>query len=100
MIAKGEKLHYLAIKKLSTLLREIRSNTNGDFHCLNCLHPFRTKSKLESHKKVCENKDFCNVTMLSEDTQVLKFNKYQKSYNQKSKAAFIIYAALDSIIEA
>ena len=26
-----------------------------------------------SHKKVCENKDFCNIIMLSEDTKVLEF---------------------------
>ena len=36
-------------------LRGITSKNNGDFYCLNCLHSFRTKSKLESHKKVCEN---------------------------------------------
>ena len=24
---------------------------------------FRTKKKFESHKKVCENKDICNVIM-------------------------------------
>ena len=57
-----------------------RSNkNNGDFYCLSCLHSFRTKNKLDSHKKVCENKDFCNVVMPSEDSKILEFNKYQKS---------------------
>ena len=33
------------------------------------------KKKLESHKKVCENKkDFCNVTMTFVDTKILEFN--------------------------
>ena len=30
-----------------------------------------TKSKLESHKKKCQNKDFCNVIMSSEDTKTI-----------------------------
>ena len=53
MISNGEWLHYLVEKKLSVLLREITSNNNGGFCCLNCLHSFRTKTKLESNKKVC-----------------------------------------------
>ena len=50
MISNGEKLwHYLAIKKLSELLRSITSKNNGDFYCLNCLYFFRIKNKLERH---------------------------------------------------
>ena len=51
MIPNGEKWHPVAVKKLSALLREITSKHYGDFYCLNCLHPFRTKSKLYLHKK-------------------------------------------------
>ena len=43
------------------------------FYCLNCLHTFRIKKKLEWHKKVCKNKDFCGVVMPSEDTKNLHF---------------------------
>ena len=72
MISNGEKQwHYLAIKKLSALLREITSKHYGTFYCLNCLHSFATEKTLESHKKVCQNKDFCNVIMPSEDTKIL-----------------------------
>ena len=67
----------------------------SDFHCLNCLHSFRTKNKLESHKKVCEKRDFCNVIMPSEDTKISESNQYQKS----DKALFIIYADLECITE-
>ena len=81
-------------KKLSALSRGITSKNYGDF-CLNCLHSFRTKHKLESHRKVCENKDFCSVIMPSEDTKILGFNQYKKS----DKAPFIIYADLECIIE-
>ena len=57
-------------KKLSAILRGITSKYYGDFYCLNCLHSFRTKSKLESHKKLCENKDFCSILMPSEDSKI------------------------------
>ena len=58
MILNGEKWHYLAVKKLSALLRRITSRNNGGFYCLNCFDFFRTKKKLESHKRGFENKDF------------------------------------------
>ena len=46
MIRNREKrCHYLAVKKLSALLRGITSKNNSDFYCLNCLHPFRTKKQ-------------------------------------------------------
>ena len=38
--------------------------------------------------QVCEKKDFWNVTMPSEDTEILEFNQLQKS----DKAPFIIQA--------
>ena len=37
-------------------------------------NPFKTRNKYESHKKVCENKDFYKVVMPSEDTKILEFN--------------------------
>ena len=40
MIPNGEKWHYLAVKKLSALLREISSKHYdffNDFYCLTCL---------------------------------------------------------------
>ena len=45
MIPNGEKWHYLAVKKLSALLRRITSKRYRDFYCLNCLHFFRAKKK-------------------------------------------------------
>ena len=62
---------------------------------MNYLHLFRTKNKLEFHKKVCENKDFCGVIMPSEDTRILEFNQYLKS----DKTLCIIYADLESLIK-
>ena len=51
MISNGERWHYQK-------LIEITLKYQGDFYCLNYLHSFRTKNKLESHKKVCENVRF------------------------------------------
>ena len=96
MISNRDKQwHYLAVKKLSALLRGITFKHHGDFYCLNCFHSFATENKLQSHKKACENTDFCNIIMPSEDTRILEFNQYQKS----DTAPFIIYADLECIVE-
>ena len=73
------------------IIKRVTSKHDGDFHCLDCLHFFRRKNKLESHKRVC--KKFCSVIISSEDTKILKFNQYQKS----DKAAFVIYVDLEYI---
>ena len=83
----------IAVKNLSTLLREVKSKHNGDYYFLNCLYSLRTKNKLESHIKAYEKKSFCNAVMPSEDTKILEFNQYHKS----DKAQFSIYADLKSI---
>ena len=55
----------------------------------------QTEKNLELHAKVCKNKGFCNVIMLSEETKILELNQYQKA----DKVTFIIYADLECIIE-
>ena len=77
-------------KKLSPLSRGITSK-NDDFYSLNS---FKSKGNLESHQKVCENEDFCNVVVPSEGTKILEFNQYRKS-----DKTFIIYADFESLIE-
>ena len=39
MIANREGWRYLAVKKLSALLKGITSKHKDDFYSLNCLHP-------------------------------------------------------------
>ena len=58
------------------LLRGKTSKHERKFYILNCLHSFRTKSRLEPHKKVCENKDFCSVVRPIEDTKRSELNQY------------------------
>ena len=79
MIANEGKWHYLAVKKLSTLLRGITSKHHGDFYCLNCLHSFATEKTLNSIKKYVKIRDFSNVIMPSEVNKKLEFNQYKKS---------------------
>ena len=74
---KGRRWHYLSVKNLSLQLRGTASKNNGSLCCLNCLPSFRTKNRLESQKRVCKNKDFCNVIM-PQGTRVLEFNQDQK----------------------
>ena len=51
IITYGKKLHYLAVKSLSELLRGVTSNNDGDFYYLNCFHSYCTKEKLKKHEK-------------------------------------------------
>ena len=52
MITNDDKnWHYLAVKKLSRLVREIISNNDGDFYCLNCFHYTEQKKHLKNVKK-------------------------------------------------
>ena len=63
MITDGEKWHYLEVKNLPGLLRGITSNYKEDFYCLNCFCSYRTRNKLEAHKEIWENHNYCNVEM-------------------------------------
>ena len=41
MITAGKKLHYIAVNKLSALLREVTSKRVKQFNCINCFsHTF------------------------------------------------------------
>ena len=95
MITNGEKWHYTAVKRLSGLLRGVTGNNNGDFNCLNCFHSYRTENKLEKHKKICENHDYCHVEMPNEDNKIIKYNQGEKSL----RSPFIIYADLECLLE-
>ena len=95
MITDGEKRYYLVVNNLSRLLRGITSNHNVDFYCLNCFHSYRTKNKLEAHKRICENHDYCHVEMPTKDNNIIKYNHEEKSI----KIPFTIYAALECLLE-
>ena len=95
MISNGEKWHSLTVKILSGLLRGITSNHNADSYCLNCFCAYSTKNKLEKHKKICENHDYCHVEMPTKDNNIIKYNRGEKSI----KTPFTIYANLECLLE-
>ena len=74
MITDDKKWHYLVVKSLFALFREITPNNHGDFYCLNCLHSYRTKEKLKEHEKVCNNHDYCYLKMSNKYKKILKYN--------------------------
>ena len=87
MIANGEKWHYLTVKNLAGLLRRITSAHKEDFYCLNCFHSYKTRNKLEAHKK--------NVEQPTKDNNIIKYNHGEKSM----KLPFVIYADLECLLE-
>ena len=74
MITNGEKWQYLMVKNLPGLLRGITSNHCCDFHCFNSFRSYRTKRKLELHKKICENHDYCKVEMPTKGNNTIKYS--------------------------
>ena len=87
MISNGENWHYLVVKGLSGLLTGITSNHKEDFYCLNCFLSYRTKNKLEAHKK--------SVEMPTKDNNTIKYNHGEKSI----KLPFVVYADLECLLE-
>ena len=71
------------------------SKHHDDFYCLNYFHSFATEKKRESLKIVCENKDFCDALMPSEETKILELNQCKKF----DKAPFVIFVDLECLIE-
>ena len=95
MISSGEKWYYTAVTRLSGLLRGVTYNHHDDFYCLNCFHTFRTKNKLEEHKKIRKNHDYCHVEMPTKDNSIIKYNQGEKSI----KLPFVVYADLECLVE-
>ena len=72
MITDVKKWHYLAVERLTALLRRITSNRKEDFYCLNCFHSYNTKNKLKNHERVCNDHDYCYIEMPNKDEKVLR----------------------------
>ena len=80
---------------MSALLRGIRGNNNGHFHCLNCFCSYTIENQFKKHKNVCENHDYCYVEMPEKDNKISKCNQGEKFI----KFTFTIYADLESLLE-
>ena len=95
MISNDQNWLYLVVKNLPGLLRGITSTHKEDFYCLNCCHAYRTENKLEAHKKICENHDYCHIEMSTKNNNTIKYNHGEKSM----KLPFVIYADLECLLE-
>ena len=102
LITNCEQWHYTTLKSIfnrpirsfSRLFREITANHHMDFHCLNCLHSFRTDNALKRHERLCGNNDYCNVEMPTKNNNKSKYNHGEKSL----KVPFVIYADLQCLL--
>ena len=56
-----QRWHYLKTKKLSTLLRGITTNNQGDFYCRNCFHSLRKKRNFNHIKEYAKIKTFVTL---------------------------------------
>ena len=95
MITDGKKWHYLTVKNLPGLLRGTTSTHKEDFYCLSCFHSYRTKNKLEAHKKICENHNYFNVEIPTKNNNIIKYNQGEKSI----KLPVVVYADLECLLE-
>ena len=62
---------------------------------MNCLHSFKTESKLKSHENLCKNQDYCKVKRPGTYNKILLFNQAQKS----TKIPFVNSAKTKSLLE-
>lgn len=65
-------------KNIICLLEGIALTHDSDVYCFNCPHLFITKTRLEFHETLCENKDFCDVLMHFENPEIIEFNQCRK----------------------
>ena len=73
----------------------IISKNNDNYYCLNLPSFFYNEIwTWYSYEKVCKNKDFNRIKLLSQKDNILQFSQYMKSY----KIPCIIYADLESFI--
>lgn len=87
MITDKHKWHYVTIKSISDLFRDITGKNNGDYYCLNCFHWYRTEDKLKEHELICTNHDYCNLISPDENNKILQYK--QGSYMLKMAMIFI-----------
>lgn len=67
MITDKEKWHYITIKSIPALFRDVTSTNHGDRCCFICFQSYRTDDALKNHELLCENNDYCKVILPKED---------------------------------
>ena len=84
--------HYMYLKHIEYFFRK-GARRNKMYLCKRCLNAFYTQNKLDNHKKLCGNHDYCKINLPSKDNNILKF----KNYRFKNPVPFVIYADFEAI---
>lgn len=95
IIEDRRKKHYVAIKRLSALLRGLTSSHNWYFYCRNCLNSFYNENVLKLHVEVCKDHDYCHAKMPEEGKNILKYNSGEKAI----RVPFVMYGDMECILE-
>ena len=77
------------------IIKRKTSYHDGDFYCLNYLHPYKRGNKLKKHEKICKDHDFCDVKTPGKDNNTLKHHPGEKSLEHP----FIKYVALEYLLQ-
>ena len=93
-ILRGERWHYLALKRHIIIMKRDNIQTPQRFLLAKLSSLFLNWKQTWISWKRYEKKDFCNVVMPSKDTRILWFNQHQKS----DKVSLIIYVDFECLI--
>ena len=96
LITKGEKKHYVLIKKFNKLMFNKTKHKERKYFCIHCLQCFSSKDILTRHKTNCMviNGEQA-VRMPQKGNNTLQFQNYHK----QMLVPFVIYADFEAFIE-
>ena len=80
MISDGNKLHYLAVSYLSTLLEGKLSNCLGDFYCLNCFNSYTMENELKELEEICNKQNSCRIEMPNWFEKNIKIQSWRRIF--------------------
>ena len=69
---KDKNWHYITVKSLKKLSRNVFSNNHADHYCVNCFHAYRTENALKKHEKLCMNNKYCHLRLPKEGENILE----------------------------
>ena len=74
------------MRKLFAFCKDVPTNHNKYFYCLNCLHSFRTTEISYKHENFCKDHKFTQIVFFTEE------NLFENHEDQKlNKSSFLIY---------
>ena len=77
LITDDPKQHYPVVLKLLALLEGVIFKSNRNFYSLNCLYPFRTGKKEKFQTEICQNRNYCQVHISDDETNILISSRRQ-----------------------